>query len=286
MAASKTKRGRIASTLAHGKIVGIEPIQGSLKFEGMEDGKYENERMVLTSAATYGLEAGKSVADFPKMPDASGTIDWQVEGEPSGSVWIVFRPSTSKLATTVKKAFASCVDNGYGGGVKMRIARFGQSYARNIAYAEAFAGYLRSEGYDVEVGCSHQLREAIDRIGEQMVNCTMTCKGVAPVSRKGVLPRCLILEDDGRNGAAGAIVFPPGTLSNAPLGTLISVLDVNFLTASTGGSQALTDNLIAYLAAPTSIAPLGTPAPSSSILVLTGLGAVGLYTVRRRQRAA
>ena len=52
------------------------------------------------------------------------------------------------------------------------------------------------------------------------------------------------------NGAAGAIVFPPGTMTNAPLGTLISVLDVNFLTASTGGSQAFTDNLIAYLAAP------------------------------------
>jgi hypothetical protein len=91
------------------------------------------------------------------------------------------------------------------------------------------------------------------------------------------------------NGAAGAIVFPPGTLTNTPLGTLISVLDVNFLTAGIGGSQAFTDNLIAYLAAPTVIPtlPSGTPAPPSAILVLTGLGAAGMYTAYwRRQRAA
>ena len=91
------------------------------------------------------------------------------------------------------------------------------------------------------------------------------------------------------NNVAGAIVFPPGTLSNAAAGTLISVLDVNFLTASTGGSQALTDNLIAYLAAPTIIPLTGpaTPAPATGVLVLTGLCAAGLYFVyRNRQRPA
>jgi hypothetical protein len=91
------------------------------------------------------------------------------------------------------------------------------------------------------------------------------------------------------NGVAGGIVFPPGSLTNAPLGTLITILDVNFLTAGVGSSQSLTDNLIAYLAAPTSIPtlPSGTPAPPSAILVLTGLGAAGMYTAYwRRQRAA
>lgn len=85
------------------------------------------------------------------------------------------------------------------------------------------------------------------------------------------------------SNVAGAIVFPPGTLSNAAAGTLITVLDVNFLTAGTGSSQSLTDNLIAYLAAPTTISLPGTPAPASGILVLLGLGAVLLW---RRQRTA
>lgn len=88
------------------------------------------------------------------------------------------------------------------------------------------------------------------------------------------------------SGAAGGIVFPPGMLSNTPLGTLIVILDVNFLTASTGGSQALTDNLIAYLAAPVSIGPLQTPAPPAGLLVLTGLGAAALFVAFRRRGPA
>ncbi len=89
------------------------------------------------------------------------------------------------------------------------------------------------------------------------------------------------------NGAAGGLVFPPGALTNAPLGTLITVLDVNFLTASTGGSQALTDNLIAYLAAPVQINPLTpTPAPPTMLLVLAGLAGAGLFAARRRFHTA
>jgi len=90
------------------------------------------------------------------------------------------------------------------------------------------------------------------------------------------------------NNVPGGLVFPPGSLTNAPLGTLIAILDVNFLTASTGGSQALTDNLIAYLAAPTSIAPLplsGTPAPPTLLLVLIGLCGALLYSAREVVRS-
>jgi hypothetical protein len=99
-----------------------------------------------------------------------------------------------------------------------------------------------------------------------------------------------ITEDTSSTG--GAIVLGPGTMSNATSGTLLSVLDVNFMDTSGGGqglSQALTDNLIAYLAAP-SVIPTGpspTPAPPSAILVLTGLGAAGIYVAcTRRRRAA
>jgi len=91
------------------------------------------------------------------------------------------------------------------------------------------------------------------------------------------------------NNVPGGIVFSKGTLTNATSGSLIVVLDVNFLTAGVGSSQALTDNLIAYLAAPTVISsvPSATPAPPSAILVLTGLGAAGIYfAYRRRQKAA
>ncbi len=72
---------------------------------------------------------------------------------------------------------------------------------------------------------------------------------------------------------------------------MLSVLDVNFMDTANGGtglSQALTDNLIAYLAAPTVIptGPSGTPAPPSAILVLTGLGAAGIYAAYTRRRRA
>ena len=58
----------------------------------------------------------------------------------------------------------------------------------------------------------------------------------------------------------GALIFGPGTMTNAAAGVLASVLDVNFMDTSGGGfglSQQLTDNLIAYLGAPTVIPPTG-----------------------------
>jgi hypothetical protein len=81
----------------------------------------------------------------------------------------------------------------------------------------------------------------------------------------------------------GALVFPPGTLSNAPTGTLIAVLDVNFLydPVSTSGEINFAKNLIAYLAAPT---PLGPSVPTLStwamILLAAGLMVVGFARLR------
>jgi hypothetical protein len=64
------------------------------------------------------------------------------------------------------------------------------------------------------------------------------------------------ITQDSSNRAA-AIVFGPGNLSGAMAGSLIIVFDVNFLDLSAdANSQTLTNNLIAYLAAPT---PVGTP---------------------------
>jgi MYXO-CTERM domain-containing protein len=90
-------------------------------------------------------------------------------------------------------------------------------------------------------------------------------------------------------GHGGGIVFGPGTLTNAPAGTLLSVLDINFMDPNfpPGVSQALTDNLIAFLAAPTPVggSPSATPIPSSAILALIGLAGLGLYRRRRLMSA-
>jgi hypothetical protein len=95
------------------------------------------------------------------------------------------------------------------------------------------------------------------------------------------------------NNLPGSIVLPPGTLSNAPTGTLIAVLDVNFLynPQSTSGEIPFAENLIAYLASPTPVAPVGPPPPVQqtsvpalstwAMIVLTaGLILAGLSRIR------
>lgn len=71
------------------------------------------------------------------------------------------------------------------------------------------------------------------------------------------------------NGSA--VVFYPGSLTAAPLGTLITVFDVNFLdNVALAAETAVAKNLIAYLAAPTPIAPpSSTPAPAPTGTVPT-----------------
>lgn len=61
------------------------------------------------------------------------------------------------------------------------------------------------------------------------------------------------------NTTGAAVIFGPGAMTNAASGALASVLDINFMDTSGGAqglSQALTDNLISYLGAPT---PVGGP---------------------------
>jgi hypothetical protein len=78
----------------------------------------------------------------------------------------------------------------------------------------------------------------------------------------------------------GALIFGPGTMTNAATGVLASVLDINFMDPSggVGVSQALTDNLVAYFATPTVI-------PATGNYTLTGpagglIGSVsGVFTI-------
>jgi hypothetical protein len=77
------------------------------------------------------------------------------------------------------------------------------------------------------------------------------------------------ITQDGSNIAAG-LVFSPGTLANAPAGALLIVFDVNFLqTGADANSQALANNMVAYLAAPIS---LGVAVPTLSTWAMLILG--------------
>jgi hypothetical protein len=78
------------------------------------------------------------------------------------------------------------------------------------------------------------------------------------------------------------IAFAPGTLSAAPLGTLITMLDVNFMEGNVDpSSQNLLKNLIAYMdnLAP-GPPPPGVPEPSSFVMI--GAGLLGFGIVRTR----
>jgi len=72
-------------------------------------------------------------------------------------------------------------------------------------------------------------------------------------------------------GMGAGIVFSPGRLPSAPAGTLIIVFDVNFLQGGADApSQALTDNMISYLAAPT----LLQHAPPTAVPTLSEWGMI------------
>jgi hypothetical protein len=108
---------------------------------------------------------------------------------------------------------------------------------------------------------------------------TVTFQAAAGTANPG---RGTFITTDGRNSAA--IVYPPGTLTNAPNGSLIAVFDVNFLQAGADANlQAFSANLIAYLAAPSPVAAM-VPVPPSLILVLAGGAGAALFGLRRRRR--
>ena len=91
-----------------------------------------------------------------------------------------------------------------------------------------------------------------------------------------------------------AFVLGPGNMSNATAGSLIVVFDVNFLDPGSGytagnGMTAFVPNLIAYLAAPVSVAPpVNRPAsvPTLSATAMLALSIGLLFVVYRRLRTA
>lgn len=51
-----------------------------------------------------------------------------------------------------------------------------------------------------------QLQREITAIGERLVACQEKCQGINRNQAVGVLPRCLILETEGRKASRGSIV--------------------------------------------------------------------------------
>ena len=95
------------------------------------------------------------------------------------------------------------------------------------------------------------------------------------------------------NNAGIGIVYSPGSLTNAPSGSLLVVFDVNFLdTSADANSQNLTRNLIEFLASPVAIppavppvaAPVGTPTLSEWAMILMAAGL--MFVAARRIRAS
>jgi hypothetical protein len=81
------------------------------------------------------------------------------------------------------------------------------------------------------------------------------------------------------------VVYAPGTLSGAPHGALLSLLDSNFMQGNVGTpSQNLLENLIGYvdnLGPPGNTSGPTVPEPASTVLI--GAGLLGLAIARKRR---
>ena len=56
------------------------------------------------------------------------------------------------------------------------------------------------------MGSFDQLRKEIVAIGQRLVACEENCEGIQRNQTEGILPRCLILETEGRTSSRGSIV--------------------------------------------------------------------------------
>lgn len=70
-----------------------------------------------------------------------------VEGGVCGFAWVNIRPARGSLVAHLKAVGVGRTDSYYGG-YTVWVSGYGQSLARKMAYARAFAGILREAGLD------------------------------------------------------------------------------------------------------------------------------------------
>lgn len=110
-------------------------------------------RALYKSAHAAGMAAGKAAVPTPMTVYSADLFDRPIPGTPTyyvpdgpcGFAWISVRPGNSAFANWLKKNDLGRTDS-YAGGVSVWVRDFGQSHARKVAYADAFARVLTDAG--------------------------------------------------------------------------------------------------------------------------------------------
>lgn len=99
------------------------------------------------NAATACVPAPMRVLQHASAFDASSDIvqEWDVPEGACGFAWINIKPANSRFCKYLKNAGIGRTDSYYGGRT-VWVSAYGQSHARKVAYAHAFARVLRENG--------------------------------------------------------------------------------------------------------------------------------------------
>jgi hypothetical protein len=235
---------------------------------------------LIVNDGTGGIEADAMANLSAKLVAAGYTVTTSV-GVPGGSlatygqIWDIRFNNTTPLTGADDTAYITYMN---GGGALFVMGENTGFATRNTSIA-ALVGAAGGGAITPVNALNVQTVQAPFTGPNALTSVTfLAAAGTAMVGNGAFITR-------GSNNIGAAIVWGPGNLGNAMTGTLIVVFDVNFLQAGADApSQAFTNNLIAFLAAPAPVAP-AIPVPPSLILVLIGAGGVAFYEVRRRLKA-
>lgn len=102
-----------------------------------------NVEQILLDAEQAGREAAETCVPNP-MVVQSQTQSYFVSEGLCGFAWVTIRPARGAFVSFLKKRQYG--SPGYNGGYQIWVSDYGQSYARKLAYANAFAKSLQENG--------------------------------------------------------------------------------------------------------------------------------------------
>jgi hypothetical protein len=104
--------------------------------------------VIIGKALREGYTAGmNAIPNTMLVSDPSTGKVWSVADGMCGFAWINVKPATSSFARYLKSRNIARKDSYYGG-VSIWVHDFGQSHARKVAYANAFARVLNEHGFN------------------------------------------------------------------------------------------------------------------------------------------